>query len=104
MKHLLPLYLSVLLLFSCTTDSYDKGEGRYSLLQADFAELTINSEKQGVSFLTDEGEQYQIATPLSASWIETADTVYRAYLYYKKEIVQELESIYFLYKFLLFKF
>ena len=45
MKHLLPLYLSVLLLFSCTTDSYDKGEGRYSLLQADFAELTINGEK-----------------------------------------------------------
>ncbi len=82
------LYVALLcmpLLMACETDSYDKGEGRYSLLQADFAELTINGEKQGVSFLTDEGEQYQIATPLSASWIETADTVYRAYLYYKKE-------------------
>jgi hypothetical protein len=51
---------------------------------ADFTYLTVNSEKAGVSFLTDEGESYQISNPQKASWIQTADTVYRAYLYYNK--------------------
>ena len=79
------LYLSCLIvLSSCETDSYEKGEGRYSLLQADFASLTVNEEKQGVSFLTDEGENYLLSNPLKASWIETADTIYRTYLYYNK--------------------
>ena len=37
------LYTLSLLLFSCETDSYEKGQGKYSLMQADFAELTIDS-------------------------------------------------------------
>lgn len=88
MKRLLPigLCLSFLVaLSSCETDSYEKGEGRYSLLQADFANLTVDGEKQGVSFVTDEGEQYLLSNPAKASWIQTADTVYRTYLYYNKE-------------------
>ena len=81
------LYLllsSSIFLLSCETDSYEKGEGRYSLLQADFACLTVNNEKHAVSFLTDEGESYIITNPQKASWIETADTIYRAFLYYNK--------------------
>ena len=35
-----------LLLLSCTTDSYDKGEGKYSLMQADFCELTVDGQKR----------------------------------------------------------
>jgi hypothetical protein len=82
---LLCLLLSSSVFFlSCEKDNYEKGEGRYSLLLADFAYLTVNSEKTGVSFLTDEGENYQISNPQKASWIQTADTVYRAYLYYNK--------------------
>lgn len=82
---LLCLLLSSSVFFlSCEKDNYEKGEGRYSLLLADFGYLTINSEKAGVSFLTDEGENYQISNPQKASWIQTADTVYRAYLYYNK--------------------
>ena len=82
-------FLCVLLSFSvfllsCEKDSYEKGEGRYSLLQADFTYLTINSEKQAVSFLTDEGESFLLTNPQKASWIETADTIYRAILYYNK--------------------
>ena len=76
--------LSSFFFLSCEADNYEKGEGRYSLLQADFAYLTVNSEKAGVSFLTDEGENYQISNPQKASWIETADTVYRTYLYYNR--------------------
>ena len=82
---LLCLLLSSSVFFlSCEKDNYEKGKGRYSLLLADFAYLTVNSEKAGVSFLTDEGENYQISNPQKASWIQTADTVYRAYLYYNK--------------------
>jgi hypothetical protein len=82
---LLCLLLSYSVFFlSCEKDNYEKGVGRYSLLLADFAYLTVNSEKAGVSFLTDEGENYQISNPQKASWIQTADTVYRAYLYYNK--------------------
>ena len=82
------LYVAILLwlplLVACETDSYEKGEGQYSSLLADFACLTVNSEKAGVAFLTDEGENYQISNPQKASWIQTADTVYRTYLYYNK--------------------
>ena len=76
--------LSSVFFLSCETDNYEKGEGRYSLLLADFAYLTVNSEKVGVSFLTDEGENFLISNPQKASWIQTADTIYRAYLYYNK--------------------
>jgi hypothetical protein len=76
--------ITVLLAVSCETDSYNKGEGRYSLLQGDIAELTIDSQKKAVSFLTDHGDNYTLLNPFSASWIETADTVYRTIIYYNK--------------------
>lgn len=79
------LLLSSSFFLSCERDCYEKGEGRYSLLQADFANLTVDNEKRGVSFVTDEGESYLLSNPLKTSWIETADTVYRTYLYYNKE-------------------
>ena len=75
---------SAFLFFACTTDSYNKGEGRSSLLQANTAELTVNSEKEGVSFVTDDGDAYMLTKPLTAHWIQTADTVYRAIIYYKE--------------------
>ena len=78
------LFSSSIFLLSCETDSYEKGEGRYSLLLADFANLTVDGEKRGVSFLTDEGENFLISNPKKASWIETADTIYRICLYYNK--------------------
>lgn len=88
MKRIIPVCLCLsflIVLSSCETDSYEKGEGRYSLLQADFANLTVDGEKRGVSFVTDEGESYLLSNPLNASWIQTADTIYRTYLYYDKE-------------------
>ena len=67
MKRLSPSILlglllsSSIFLLSCERDSYEKGEGSYSLLQADFACLTVDSEKRGVSFMTDEGEHYLLS-------------------------------------------
>ena len=37
---LFPLFC---MLLSCTQDSYEKGEGRYSQMRGDFAEMHINS-------------------------------------------------------------
>ncbi len=68
----------------CETESYETGEGKYSLMQADFAELTIDADKQVVSFLTDEEEQFALTKPVKSSWIQTPDTTYRAIIYYNK--------------------
>ena len=77
-------FLLILSLFSCETDSYEKGEGEYSLMQADFAELTVNATKQAVAFTTDDGDTYQLTVPFTAKWMQTADTTYRAIVYYNK--------------------
>ena len=84
MKKLFAFSLFAFLLFSCETDSYEKGEGPYSQMQGDFAELTVNSQKQGVSFLTDEGEEFTLTSPATSSWIQRPDTVYRAIVYFNK--------------------
>jgi hypothetical protein len=78
------LYLFAFFLFSCTQDAYEKGEGKYSLMRGDFAEASINSDKQIVSITTDEGELLPLKERWKAKWIETADTTYRCILYYNK--------------------
>lgn len=83
-RRLLPFCLFTCLLFSCTTDSYEKGQGKYSLMQADLCELTVNGQKQGTSFVTDDGDTYQLLSPYTGTWITTADTVYRTIIYYNK--------------------
>ena len=74
--------LGLLLFVSCETDSYEKGQGKYSLMQTDMGEVTVNSEKQAVAFTTDDGDSYTLTTPATAQWIQTTDTVYRAIIYY----------------------
>lgn len=74
------LWLSVLT--ACNVDSYDKGEGKYSLMQAELVDLTVNAQKVATSFVTDEGDRYQLNPPITTSWFQTADTTYRAILYF----------------------
>ena len=84
-KHVLfTAMLWLAFLTACETDSYEKGEGRYSLLQADFAELHVDGQKRGSSFTTDDGATLQLAQPFTAKWIETADTTYRTIVYYSE--------------------
>ena len=73
-----------LLLYSCTRDAYEKGEGKYSLTRADFAEAFVNSNKQVTSIVTDDGDELALTTPYKAKWVSKADTTYRCYLYYNK--------------------
>lgn len=69
---------------SCTQDSYDKGEGKYSLLRGDFVEAHTNGQKQIDYIITDDGEQLPMTKTYSAKWITTADSLYRCVLYYNK--------------------
>lgn len=89
----LPLYLLAFLLLSCETDSYDAGEGPYSLLQADFAEVTADQQRKASSFLTDDGLSYAFSEPYSATWMTTADSTYRVTVYYNKVDEQTAKAL-----------
>ena len=82
------LYTATLLLFlitpSCTTDTYDKGEGELSMMRAELVEAHANSDKLIDWCLTDESERLELTQPLKLSGVQTADSVYRALLYYNK--------------------
>ena len=77
-------FVIVCLMCGCTQDAYDKGEGEYSLLRGDFVEAQVNTSKQVVSIMTDDGDLLPLAEPYSAKWIAKADTFYRCMLYYNK--------------------
>lgn len=73
---------SLFLLSSCSDDTYDKGDGEYSLLRADFVEAHVRADKRVDYVLTDDGDSLCTNPPFTVSWISTSDTVYRALLYY----------------------
>jgi len=94
MRTLLGL-LSLLLLAACTSDSYNQGEGKYSKLVGDYAEMTVNSQKEGVSFTTDEGATYRLTSPVKAGWMTKADSIYRTIIYYNKVDNGQAEAVSF---------
>lgn len=89
-KKLLPSFSLYLILSSsffflaCETESYETGQGEYSLMQTDLGELTVDGQRQGTSFVTDDGDSYALNAPYTAKWIETPDTTYRTLIYYNK--------------------
>ena len=102
MKHLLIYLLSVLpfsLLVSCTQDNYDEGEGKYSLMRADFVEAHVGQDKRVDYIVTDDGDSLAAEPRFTTKSIETADTTYRVVLYYNKvkndagHIVAEAKSM-----------
>lgn len=84
MKKLFFLCGLLIFLASCQTDSYDKGEGELSLTRADFVVAHANNEKKIDKVVTDDGQTLTLQTPTSAKWITTADSLYRAVLYYNQ--------------------
>jgi hypothetical protein len=66
----------------CEQDAYDKGDASYSYMRADFVEANVGSDKRIAGVVTDDDAQLQLTTPFSASWIQRADTVYRAVMFY----------------------
>ena len=75
---------AICIICGCTQDAYDKGEGEYSLLRADFVEAHTNGEKQADYIITDDGEQFPLSKTYSAKWLTTPDSLYRCALYYNK--------------------
>ena len=92
-NYIIPFCLLTFLLFSCETDSYEKGQGKYSLTMADMGEVTVNGSKEVVAFTTDDGDSYRLTVPTSVQWIQTADTTYRAIIYYNKVENGQAESM-----------
>ena len=67
---------------SCSQDNYDKGEGEYSQMIADFVEAGVGNDKLIDYVVTDNGDSLLAYPRFTIKSIETADTVYRAILYY----------------------
>ncbi|MCD8297574.1 MAG: NigD-like protein [Prevotella sp.] len=78
---LLPLLLVV---FSCSNDGYDTGDGELSNMRADFVEAQTNSSALIYKIETDDGETLLLTKSPSVSWATKRDTVYRALIYYNK--------------------
>lgn len=74
----------LLLLASCESDSYDKGEGELSLATAEFVEAHANGNKQMDYVITDNDERLTVSSQPSVKWMTTPDSLYRALLYYNK--------------------
>ena len=78
----LSIFFLSLFLVSCSNDAYETGDSRYSYLRADFVEANTNSQAQLVSAITDNDVSLSFSKPSTVSWMTTADSTYRALLYY----------------------
>lgn len=78
------LVFSMTIICSCSQDSYEKGEGAYSLLRGDFVEAYVNKDGKVESVTTDDGELLLLKEKQTAKWITTSDSTYRCMLYYNK--------------------
>lgn len=76
-------FIAVALAFAaCHNDSYETGQGTYSLTQADFVEAHTLSIGLVTSVVTDEGLSFSLSKPVQAKWASNGDSAYRALLYY----------------------
>lgn len=80
---LLTLSFASVFLVSCSHDAYETGDSPYSYLRADFVEALTGGSRQFISAQTDGGVSLTFTKPVQASWAATADSTYRALLYYK---------------------
>ena len=71
--------------FSCTTSTYDEGDGDLSYLRADFVEAHTAAPQQIDYAINDEGKTIRFAAPFNVKWTEKADTFYRALLYFNQK-------------------
>lgn len=85
---------SICMLFaSCETDSYDKGEGELSLIQAEFVVAHANDKKQMDFVVTDNGELLTVSQMPTVKWMTTPDSIYRSILYFNKVSDKVIEPV-----------
>ena len=78
------LLFAALLFVACENDSYDKGTGESSLTTVDLMMAHANSNKAIDYIVIDDDTRLTIDEPVTAKWITTADSTYRAVAYYNK--------------------
>lgn len=86
-------FVSLLVMIACEQDVYDKGEGEYSLMRADFVDAHAGQDRYIDYVITDDGDSLATKPRFTASWIQTADSVYRILLYYNSSNVHEAEVV-----------
>ena len=72
-------------LVGCTVESYESGDGEYSLLTAELVDAHTNANARVDYAETDGGERLTFAQPAEVKWMVVPDTTYRAAIYYKVE-------------------
>ncbi|MGN0281126.1 MAG: hypothetical protein ACI4B3_02360 [Prevotella sp.] len=95
MRHLIIYIAATIFLVACEADSYDKGEGTYSYLQADFVEAHTNRDKKVDYAITDNGDSLTLSEPISTPWSNTADSTYRVAMYYNKVDNDKIDAVMF---------
>lgn len=86
LRHYMPILAFLGLVVSvsaCKQETYESGDGEYSFLRSDFAEVSTSASGGIVSFSTDDNRQLQLKKPLNVNGLK-ADTVYRALVYYSQ--------------------
>ena len=87
MKHFRLFLMTLPFLVSCSNEGYETGDGSYSYVRADFVEAHTVARGEFDSAVTDENEHLVLSPHAMEKWAGTADSTYRALLYYKKEKV-----------------
>lgn len=78
------IIFAVLGMLSCTSETYESGDGDLSYLRADFVEMHTAATKLVDSFVTDEDDAFELQQYADVAWAERPDTLYRALAYYNK--------------------
>ena len=85
MKHIQLFSMVLLILAGCSKEGYETGNGSYSYVKADFVEAHTVASNEFDRAVTDANEQLVLTPHAFGEWAETADSTYRALLYYNKE-------------------
>ncbi len=84
MRNIMAAMVGLAAFAACQSDSYETGQGPYSLMQADFVEAHTSALGLMDRVETDESHVFSLAQPQEVKWATTPDSLYRALLYYEK--------------------
>ena len=82
MKKFLAVVGLLVIVMSCQRENYRTGDGKYSYLRADFAELHTTSPRVVDYLITDDGDSVAFSPRITVDWAVRGDSVYRVLAYY----------------------
>lgn len=71
---------------ACEEEVYETGDGELSYMQADFALVYSDHNRDLVRARTDEGTELRFEEPVMYDWVATADSMYRGLVYYNNKV------------------